>query len=358
MRSPVETRWDGDDAAMLCPPVAMPRNYDRERGLRTQLVNEATNAIVPNVRGQGKRSGMRWEHAHDVVVHGICHDRQEEDEANLHEALFKRHAEVPAHDAFDSEQQYVSAVKNGNGQKIQDAEIHADQHHQRKDRKRAFAYGFTGGTRNTHHALQLFDGNAAAEKSGNHANGFADAIAGGDQSVVQSLSKSFAAIGSAVANGDSHLINFVAGFGYARDGLDLGMNRLALTLQIQLQRLAFGAANAIDKLSPILNFLAVDGLDDIAFFQTRVIRGTAGSDFVKHRLQRRVTQQVGARGIDDLGLHGAARAVIFDFGRNRGTGAGVLEYFGGLLPRGIFHAIKREDFVARLERAGRIGLGT
>lgn len=48
-----------DGTATMLPCYALSGNgaadYDSERGLGTQLLNVALNAIVPNVRGQGKK---------------------------------------------------------------------------------------------------------------------------------------------------------------------------------------------------------------------------------------------------------------------------------------------------------------
>jgi hypothetical protein len=47
--------------------------------------------------------GVNGQHAHYIVVDGVCHDRQQEDEANLHKALFEGHAQVAPHDPFDGQ---------------------------------------------------------------------------------------------------------------------------------------------------------------------------------------------------------------------------------------------------------------
>ena len=69
------------------------------------------------------------------------------------------------------------------------------------------------------------------------------------------------------------------------------MNSLAIAQQIQLHGIPFRTANAIDELSPVLNFLAIHGLDGIAFLQSGVVGWAARSYFVKHGKQRRIAKQ-------------------------------------------------------------------
>src|ERR1700719_1614570 len=121
---------------------------------------------------------------------------------------------------------------------------------------------------------------------------------------MYAFAESFAAVRSLVTDSDAHLINFVAGFGHTLGGSYLGVNGLAVAQQIQLHGLPFRTANAIDELSPVLNFLTIHRLDGIAFLQSGAVGWTAGSDFVKYGKERRITEHaVGAGGIAERGLH-------------------------------------------------------
>src|SRR6202166_2713238 len=146
---------------------------------------------------------------------------------------------------------------------------------------------------------------------------------------MYAFAESFAAVRSLVTDSDTHLINFVAGFGHTLGGSYLGVNGLTVAQQIQQHGLPFRTANAIDELSPVLNFLAIDGLDGIAFLQSGAVSGAARCYFVKYGKEWRVTEQtVGAGGIAQRGLHRAPHAAIFYFGA-KGTARSLsLDGFG------------------------------
>src|SRR3982074_2467529 len=125
--------------------------------------------------------GVSREHAHYVVVHNVGEEEEEEDETDRDEAFFEGHAEVATHAALYGEEQNIAAVENRDGQKIQDAKINADEHHERKNRERAFAHGLTRSAGNADRALQLLDGDAPAEEPADDAECFRDALAGHDK---------------------------------------------------------------------------------------------------------------------------------------------------------------------------------
>src|ERR1700683_3834905 len=62
-----------------------------------------------------ERSVVR-EDARHVIVHNDGEDDQEEDDAYLNDSFFDYQADIAAHGAFDSEQQDMAAVENGNRQ--------------------------------------------------------------------------------------------------------------------------------------------------------------------------------------------------------------------------------------------------
>src|SRR5260370_20973996 len=107
---------------------------------------------------------MAWKQANYVVVHYVGEKDQEEDQAYLDEAFFEGEAEGAAADALEREEKDVASVEDGNGKKIEDAEIDADERHQRDNCEGALRNGFAGGAGDADYALELFDGDTAAEE--------------------------------------------------------------------------------------------------------------------------------------------------------------------------------------------------
>src|SRR5690242_9984558 len=85
-RSPVETRCDA-----------------------LMAIRRQSNRLARRVKTSGESREraplrMKRKQAHDVVVHDVGEQHQEEDEADLDEALFERQAEIAAANAFHREQ--------------------------------------------------------------------------------------------------------------------------------------------------------------------------------------------------------------------------------------------------------------
>src|SRR5271157_3580630 len=100
-----------------------------------------TNASAPTRVGYGN-----WEYAlgqsirqpgnrlHQIVVDDHHGEQHEEDECGLIDAFLDGQADVAAHEPFDQQEHDHSAIENGNGQQVEDAEVQADgggQLHQR-----------------------------------------------------------------------------------------------------------------------------------------------------------------------------------------------------------------------------------
>jgi hypothetical protein len=77
----------------------------------------------------------------DVAVHDEAEDGQEEDQADLDEALFHGDAEIAAEGAFDGEEQDVAAIEDWNWEKVEQAEVEADRRHEKKEREWAVLGG-------------------------------------------------------------------------------------------------------------------------------------------------------------------------------------------------------------------------
>src|SRR5258708_34849510 len=234
---------------------------------------------------------MRRKHPHHVIVHNVCEEDQQEHEADLYEALLEGQAEIAAADPFQCEQKDVSAIKDRNGQQVQDAQIYADQHHQRNHRQRALSNGFARGARNADRALQLPYGNAPAEKFSDDSDGLLSALGGHNESVASAIRERNAAVGRWVNHGHAYLISGFTGFRDALLRLHVGMDQLALAFQVKLYRFSVRTANVFPELSPVFNFLPIHGTDNIAFFESGAIRWRSESDFVENRRERRLAEE-------------------------------------------------------------------
>jgi len=56
--------------------------------------------------------------AHNVIVHNVSEQHQEEHKSNLHEAFFERQAEIAATDAFQSRSRILPPSRMGIGSKF------------------------------------------------------------------------------------------------------------------------------------------------------------------------------------------------------------------------------------------------
>src|SRR5919109_3876537 len=104
---------------------------------------------------------MKWKQPHHVVVHDVSEQHQKEDQADLNKALFESHAEIAAANAFQGEQQDVSAIENRNGQQVEDAKVQAQRSHQRDYGKRAFLHGLARFGGDADDTLELLGGKLA-----------------------------------------------------------------------------------------------------------------------------------------------------------------------------------------------------
>jgi hypothetical protein len=229
---------------------------------------------------------MAWEQADYVVVHDVGEQDQEEDEAYLDEAFLEGEAEVAAAKAFEREEENVASVEDGNGKKIEDAEVDADEGHQRDDGEGALRNGLTSGARDADYALELLDGDAAAKEFAEDAEGFFHDIPGARAGFGDGLREADSFIGESGFGCHADLIFGVGGIGDSLFGRDGESESLAAAVDFELQGFAAGAANEIHELIPVFNFLAVDRTDDVAGAETRVAGGGAGSDFADARGNR------------------------------------------------------------------------
>src|SRR5260370_38354859 len=104
---------------------------------------------------------MNRKQPHHVIVHNVSEEHQKEHKSHLDEALLEAHAEIAAADALQCEQQDVSAIKDGNGKKIENAEVQAEHSHEGDNGKRSFLHRLPCFRADPDDALELLDGDVA-----------------------------------------------------------------------------------------------------------------------------------------------------------------------------------------------------
>src|SRR5712692_9150613 len=294
---------------------------------------------------------MSRKQPHDVIVHNVGKEYQEEDEADLHEALFEGQAEVTATDPFHGKEQDITAIEDRNRQQVEDAEVHADQHHERNDRQRPPPNSFARGARNTHRALKLPDGDSPAEELSNDADRLLHAFAGHCQGVAHAIGERDAAVGSGITDDHSNLKDRLPGFRNALLGLHFGMNYLTFTLQFQFDGLALRIAHVLPKLAPVFNFLSIDSLDDVALLQASALCRSSRKHFIEDGEEWRIAKEALHRQV--LGhwdFHAAFCPRVLDLHPEFVAHSSLLNGFLRLIPRGISDPVQGKEFVAGLER--------
>ena len=127
---------------------------------------------------------------------------------------------------------------------------------------------------------------------------------------------------------------------------------MSAAFDLELKSPAAGAANGVHKLIPIIDFLAVDGANDVAGAESGVAGGSAGSDFADARWNRVITEGAGRKIIFQWQRNGAGDAVVFDLDFERGAGSGADDEGLHLFPSGVFQVVDGDDVIAGPERVG------
>src|ERR1700756_2603961 len=182
MRSPVEARCAGVADILRIPSELFyirvckykPRNPVQLRVCKYSFFTSGLASTSPETR----LSGMNRNQSDDVIVHDVGKEQQKEHEADLNEAFFHRHAQITAHQAFDTQQQDLAAIENRNRQQIENAQVDADESHQRNNLRRSAVHCIAGNLRDADHALQLLDRGASAEQFSNDSKSLGKVIAG------------------------------------------------------------------------------------------------------------------------------------------------------------------------------------
>src|SRR5271165_6040271 len=105
-----------------------------------------------------------WQRLEQVVVDNDHEEQQYEYKGRLIDALLNADADVAPHDRLNDEFQKSATVQDGDGQKVEDAEVEADHCHQAKQGcPSRLTRGVTGSTRNTDRSFHLLDGDLVLE---------------------------------------------------------------------------------------------------------------------------------------------------------------------------------------------------
>lgn len=117
---------------------------------------------------------MAHEHAGYIIVGNVNDEDQEKDKADLDKTLLEGEAEIAPANAFEKKKKNLAAIQNGDGKKVENAEINTDESHETDDRVRALGDGLPSGARDPYDTLKLFHGDASAEKLADDIDGLRD----------------------------------------------------------------------------------------------------------------------------------------------------------------------------------------
>jgi hypothetical protein len=219
---------------------------------------------------------MGGQESHDVVVHYVGEQGQQENEAYLDEALLERKAEIAAANSLEGEKQDMATIENRNGQKVQDAEVHADEGHEKDSGGGAQRDSFTGCARDANNALKVFNGNATTEKFSDDAKSVGNESASLCKTFSKGIDKAEGFVGNFNVGTDADLIDLVASLGGSDFGSDGKGDQLTVAGNFHPKSFSLGLVDSVDKLIPILNALAIDRADEIAIFHARYSRRFTG----------------------------------------------------------------------------------
>src|SRR6267143_7305518 len=319
-RSPVEARWAGD-VAIRSSPLAR------------------TTAL-----------GVARQPAHNVIVHNVSEQHQEEHKSNLHETLFERQAEIAATDAFQSQQQDIAAVQDGNRQQVQNTQVHTDEHHERNYRQRPLPNRFAGGTRYADGTLELLHGYAAAEELPDDPNRLLDALASHRSCITGAICEGHSPVRSRVTYNNSNLINRFSRFSDALLRYNFCVDDLTLAFEFEFDGLTVRAPDALHELSPIFDPLPIHGADDVALFQPRALRRSSRGHFVEDGRERCIAKNaLQGHAVRDRDFNAALDSVVFHFHFQPAAGRRLFHGFLHLLPGWIRNTVDRQKFVSRLQ---------
>ena len=146
-------------------------------------------------------------------------------------------------------------------------------------------------------------------------------------------------VGNSKFGEHSDLIGVLRAFGKALLGSYRKTKILAFAINIELKGFAAGIANEIDELIPILNFLAIDGANEVAIAESGAVGRSANGDFTDDRRDGRVAEGTLVRIATGGEIDFAGAPVIGDQELESAAGSGLHGNFLSIFPRGVLDAI-------------------
>src|SRR6185437_1090992 len=236
MRSPVETRCAGVADILR---ESIPKCICQEPDSRVQLL-------------------VNLKDSQDVAIHHQREEAQNKDEAHLNEALLERDAQIPAQRSFDCQQQHVSAVKNWDWQKIEQAKVEANHRCKLEQPHGASANGASRFARNSDHSGQISNRNLAAKKSSENLSDLARAGIRGYSCVAHGLNKALVLVNLIGLFTDSYLPSELAVRAEGMHGGDIERDFFSVAPHHEVDRASIRIAHLIHKLHPANDRLIVD----------------------------------------------------------------------------------------------------
>src|SRR6267143_309138 len=212
-------------------------------------------------RSHAAALGVARQPAHNVIVHNVSEQHQEEDKSNLHEALFERQAEIAATNGFHCQQKNVASIEDGDRQQIQDAEVQADHGHQIDGVHRTFLNRLAGLHGNPYEALQLPDGQFAGEEPANHAHKLACGIDRFTRGFLHGGRKAHCFEGPLGSGRHSNPPNRLTVFILVLHRMNCNSQFISIASYDHVHRLPVGLPDGIEELEPAPYGHSIDGDD-------------------------------------------------------------------------------------------------
>src|SRR6266403_1494805 len=248
--------------ATACGSLPVVSAVLRRSPVEARCVGEVAISDSPLVRDCDLR--VARQQPHNVIVHNVSEQHQEEHKSNLHEALFERQAEIAAANGFHRQQKNVASIEDGNRQQIQDAEVQADHGHQIDGVHRTLLNRLARLYRNPYEALQLPDGQFAGEEPAN----YADKLAGGTDRFIRGFlhrgAKTHSFEGPLGSRRHSNPPNRLPVFILVLHRMNCNGQVISVASYDHVHRLPIGLPDGIEELEPAAHGRSIDGDDSVS----------------------------------------------------------------------------------------------
>src|SRR5216684_2249777 len=246
--------------------------------------------------------GVARQQPHNVIVHNVGEQHQEEDKSNLHEAFFERQAEIAATNGFQCQQKDVASIEDGDRQQVQDAEVQTDHGHQVDGVHRTFLNRLASLYGNPYEALQLPDGQFAREEPANHAHELACGIDRFTGGFLHGGGKAHCFEGPLGSGRHSNPPNRLTVFILVLYRVNGNGQFISIASWDHVHRLSIGLPDGIEELEPATYRHPIDGDDYVSALEACTAGRLAPFYAANQRRRRQVTQNT-VRVADVGGAH-------------------------------------------------------